>query len=206
MCMTKIKICGLKRLEDVSYVNEAKPDYVGFVFWDKSKRNVSFDFAREMREALNSDIKSVGVFVDRDIDDIIYLVDEGIISVVQLHGKETDEVIEIIRSKTSRDVEIIKAFEVNDESDVLRANKSSADLVLIDSGKGSGSTFDWGLLNKIDRDYFLAGGLSADNVQKAITELKPYAVDVSSKVETEGFKDKIKIMEFCDKVRNAQMS
>lgn len=203
--MSKIKICGLKRLKDIEYANSIHPDYVGFVFWDKSKRNVSFELAREMRDNLNPDIQSVGVFVDRDIDDIVYLVNEGIISCVQLHGKEDDSTIESIRNKINKNATIIKAFEVKDKSDVIIANESVADMVLIDSGKGSGIAFDWTILSEINRDYFLAGGLSIDNVAKAVTELDPYAVDVSSNVETDGFKDFDKMKSFCKSVREAHM-
>jgi len=199
--MAKIKICGLKRIEDVEYINSAKPEYAGFVFWEKSKRNVSFDFAKKMREGLDADIKTVGVFVDRPVEDIVYLTKEKIISCVQLHGNESDEVISRIRGLTDKDITIIKAFEVKDEKDVLRANASTADMVLIDSGKGSGNTFDWSILEKIDRDYFLAGGLSVENVAQAVEKLRPYAVDVSSRVETDGLKDKAKIEAFCKEVR-----
>lgn len=199
--MTKIKICGLKRIEDAKYVNEAKADYAGFVFWDKSSRNVSFDLANEIRKALDDNIKTVGVFVNRPEDDIMSLVSRKIISCVQLHGTETEDDIRNLRSKLPEGTMIIKAFEVNDESDIDKANESSADMVLIDSGKGSGKTFNWDILTKINRDYFLAGGLSAENVGEAVSKLHPCVVDVSSKVETEGFKDKEKIDLFCREVR-----
>lgn len=200
--MTKIKICGLRRMEDVAYVNEALPEYVGFVFWDKSKRNVTFDEAKQMRDGLDPSITSVGVFVDGDIDFIVKLVNEEVISVVQLHGTEDDSVINAIRMRVPNTTCIVKAFEVADASDVIRANESIADMVLIDSGKGSGNTFDWSLLSQIERDYFLAGGLSIENVGQAVSKLHPCVVDVSSKVETDGFKDRDKIIQFCNAVRH----
>lgn len=190
-------------MEDVSYVNEALPEYIGFVFWNKSKRNLSFEEAENLRHALDDRIISVGVFVDADIDFIAKLVNAGVISVVQLHGKETEETILRIRELVPIDTVIVKAFEVAGADDLINVNKSTADMVLIDSGKGSGNTFDWSLLEKVDRDYMLAGGLSIDNVGEAVSKLHPCVVDVSSKVETDGYKDKEKIMMFCDAVRRA---
>lgn len=201
--MTKIKICGIKRIEDVRILNEVKPEYAGLVFWDRSKRNVSFDLAKELRDALDSDIRTVGVFVDRPVEDIMYLVNNGIISVVQLHGNETENTIKELRAKLASDTVIMKAFEVSDANDIAKANKSSADMVLIDSGKGSGVAFNWKLLEDLNRDYFLAGGLGSENVAEAVSKLHPYAVDVSSKVETDGFKDADKIKAFVDAVRVA---
>ena len=199
--MTSIKICGLKRLEDVEYVNEVLPEYAGFVFWDKSKRNVDFDFALELRRAMDRRIASVGVFVDRPVEDILELAERKIISLVQLHGHEDSAIIKQLRDKLPGEVRIIKAFEINSEEDIKKANESIADMVLIDSGKGSGKVFDWELLKLINRPYFLAGGLSAENVRQAIDQYRPYAVDVSSKVETDGCKDKQKIISFVNAVR-----
>jgi len=201
--MTKIKICGLRRIEDVKYVNEARPDYVGFVFWPKSKRNVSFEEAKSLRDALDPSIKAVGVFVNRDIEDIVYLTENGIIQGVQLHGSETVEDIEEIRRRCPEGTWILKAFEVKDESDMERAEKSPADMILVDAGKGAGVTFDWSVLSSLKRDYILAGGLGVGNVSDAVKSLNPFGVDVSSGVETDGFKDKIKIKEFCKAVAEA---
>lgn len=198
---TRIKICGLTREEDVEYVNEVLPEFVGFVFWDKSKRNLAPEKAMKLRKLLDDRIKTVGVFVDMETDTIVDLVKAGIISVVQLHGKETEETIEKLRKSLPDETLIIKAFEVHDSDDVKKANESGADMVLIDSGKGSGNVFDWSVLSKVNRPYFLAGGLSAENVGRAVCELSPYAVDVSSKVETDGVKDKEKIFDFCRAVR-----
>ena len=192
--MTGIKICGLRRIEDVEYVNEVLPEYIGFVFWDKSKRNVSFEEAKNMRSRLDDRIVSVGVFVDGDIDFITKLVEENVISVVQLHGTEDEDTILEVKRRVAGKAKVVKAFEVTNTSDVAKANESSADMVLIDSGKGSGNTFDWNLLNNIRRDYFLAGGLSTENVGEAVSKLHPCVVDVSSKVETDGYKDKDKIL------------
>ena len=201
--MSKIKICGLRRLEDAEYVNEAKPDFVGFVFWDKSKRNISFEEGKKLREAIDPSIKTIGVFVNRDIEDIVYLTENGIISGVQLHGTETEEDIKAVRERCPKGTLILKAYEVKDESDVMRANESGADLILVDSGKGSGNVFDWTILNSLNRDYILAGGLSSENVADAVRTYNPFGVDVSSKVETDGYKDRDKIIAFCTAVKNA---
>ena len=204
MANTKIKICGIRRNEDAEYINEVLPEFAGFVFWDKSKRNVSFEEAVELRRAIDKRIATVGVFVDPDPEFVRKLTDNGVISYVQLHGKESEEYIRVLREMIGESVYIIKAYEVSDLDGVRQANMSGADMVLIDSGKGSGNTFDWSLLTEINRDYFLAGGLSAENVKKAIEALHPYAVDVSSKVETDGCKDRDKINEFCSEVRAAK--
>lgn len=201
--MTAIKICGIRRSQDVSYLNKIKPEYAGMVFWDRSKRNLSFEEARELRRELSPDIQTVGVFVDREIEDIVYLTNEGIISLVQLHGSEDESVISRLRQECKEGTVIIKAFEVSSREDIIKANASSADIVLIDSGKGSGVTFDWDMLREINRDYFLAGGLSSENVADAVIRLHPFAVDVSSKVETDGYKDFDKINDFCEAVRCA---
>ena len=200
--MSKIKICGLRRMEDASYVNEIKPDYVGFVFWDKSKRNLTFDEAKRLRDAIDPEIKTIGVFVNRDINDIVYLTENGIISGVQLHGTETEADIKEVRERCPEGTWVLKAFEVKDEGDAQRANESSADMILVDSGKGSGNVFDWTILNSLTRDYILAGGLSAENVGDAVKAYHPFAVDVSSKVETDGYKDREKILDFCNAVRH----
>lgn len=201
--MSYIKICGLKRTEDADYVNEVHPEYAGLVFWEKSKRNVSIELAKAIRERLADDIITVGVFVDMPNEKIAYLVNEGIISCVQLHGSENAETIAELRRLIPQNTVIIKAYEVIDVNDLARANESVADMVLIDSGKGSGNTFDWNLLSGMKRDYFLAGGLNADNAGIAVEKLRPYAVDVSSGVETDGYKDREKIINFCAAVREA---
>ena len=197
--MTKIKICGLSRKCDIEAANELKLDYIGFVFYKKSKRYVSFDEAFELKNYLNDDIKAVGVFVDEPIENIVMLLDNGIIDIAQLHGNEDEEYIKELCSKT--DKPIIKAFCINSEDDVIKANQSTADYVLLDAGMGSGNVFDWQCINKINRPYFLAGGLTIENVENAIKMLNPYALDVSSGVETNGLKDKDKMISFVNIVR-----
>ena len=196
--MVKIKICGIKRLEDIEIVNRYKPDYIGFVFAD-SKRKVSHDLARKLKDNLDSDIISVGVFVDAPENEILELFGDGIIEVAQLHGHESEEYISDLKDKTNGELIIINAIEMNDEVDLLQYNDSIADYLLLDSGKGSGKTFDWGLIRKdLKKEFLMAGGLDNENVTLAGDEFDPYAVDLSSSLETDGFKDEIKIKEIME--------
>ena len=191
--MVKIKICGLKRLEDIRIVNKYKPDYIGFVFAD-SKRKVSHKLASEMKKNLDSDIISVGVFVDADIDEIIELFGSGVIDVAQLHGSESEDYIRNLKERTNNEMKIINAIEMSGEKDLLEYENSIADYLLLDSGKGSGKTFDWRLIRQdLDKDFFLAGGIDISNVTEAIESFNPYAIDLSSSLETDGFKDENKI-------------
>ena len=196
--MVKIKICGIKRLEDIEIVNRYKPDYIGFVFAD-SKRKVSHDLAKELRNNLDSDIIPVGVFVDSPQDEILKLFDDGIIEIAQLHGSESEQFILDLKKKTDGELKIINAIEMTQEVDLLEYNDSNSDYLLLDSGKGSGKTFDWSLIRKdIKKEFFLAGGLNSENVTQAIDEFNPYAIDLSSSLETNGFKDENKIKEIME--------
>lgn len=197
--MTKIKLCGLKRPCDIEYVNELAPEYIGFVFAKGSKRYVYPDDAELLREKLNEGILPVGVFVNEEIDVIVDLLDRHIIEAVQLHGSENEDYISALRECTK--CTIIKAFRIESSDDIITANNSSADYVLLDSGGGSGETFDWSLIKEINRPYFLAGGLTPENVEAAITKLQPFGVDASSSLETDGFKDKEKMTAFVEAVR-----
>lgn len=192
--MTKIKLCGLRRECDIMYVNELLPDYIGFIFAEKSKRFVSVKEAEKLGKKLDERIIPVGVFVDAPIDFIASIVDREIIRAVQLHGKEDNQYIKELRKKV--DCTILKAFRIDSESDVKAAAESLADYVLLDSGAGTGETFDWSLINNIKRDYFLAGGLTPENVTEAIKTLHPFGVDASSSLEKDGYKDKDKMEAF----------
>lgn len=199
--MVKIKICGLKRLEDIDIVNVYRPDYIGFVFAD-SKRKVSHDLALKMKSNLDSNIIPVGVFVDADIDEIVELFNRGIIEIAQLHGNESEEYIRNLKENTDDKLEIINAIEMSDELDLLSYDNSLADYLLLDSGKGSGKTFDWSLIRKdLKKDFFLAGGINISNIIEAIGEFDPYAIDLSSSLETNGFKDENKIKEIMEVIR-----
>ncbi|MGN0611911.1 MAG: phosphoribosylanthranilate isomerase [Ruminiclostridium sp.] len=198
--MSKIKLCGLSRKCDIEWANELHPEYIGFVFAPKSRRYVSVDTAAELKAMLSEDIKAVGVFVNSPIESVAYILSRGIIDIAQLHGSEDEEYISQLSKLT--DKPIIKAFSINSAADVSTANNSSADMVLLDSGQGgTGTNFDWKLLGNINRPYFLAGGLCCENISQAITALDPYAVDVSSGIETNGCKDKNKMAAFVAAVR-----
>ena len=197
--MTKIKMCGLSRIEDIEAANAIKPDYIGFVFAEISKRRVSALEASKLKSKLAPDIKAVGVFLDDKLDFVASMLNLGIVDVVQLHGSEDEEYIERVRQITNKP--IIKAFIIRSKEDVERAERSTADYILLDGGKGEGKAFDWSLLKDIKRPYFLAGGLNPDNVSDAVKALKPYAVDVSTGIETDGVKDREKMTAFANTVR-----
>lgn len=196
--MVKIKICGLKRFEDIEMVNRYKPDYIGFVFAD-TKRKVSHELALKLKEELDCDIISVGVFVDAPIDEVLELYENGTIEIAQLHGMESEQYINDLKEKTNNKLKIINAIEMSEDINLLHFDSSNADYLLLDSGKGSGKTFDWKLIRKdLKKEFFLAGGLNKDNILQAINEFNPYAVDLSSSLEVNGFKDEDKIKEIME--------
>ena len=198
--MVKVKICGIRRMEDIEIVNRYKPDYIGFVFAD-SKRRVSHDLAYELKLNLDSDIISVGVFVDASLNEILKLFEEGVIEMAQLHGSESEEYILTLKEKTNSELKIIKAIEMSEDVDLLKYNNSRADYLLLDSGKGSGKTFDWSLMESdLNKEFFLAGGLDISNISDAIKEFDPYAIDLSSSLEVDGFKDESKIKELMEAI------
>jgi len=214
---TKIKICGLRRLEDATYVNNFKPDYVGFVF-AKSKRQVTKELAEKLKNDLDPDIIRVGVFVNQPLDWVADLVNRDIISYAQLHGDEDHEYITKLRSSISnngadrdRKTGIIKAVRVKEELDIDRANSYDCDYILLDTYSvecegGNGKTFDWSMIKKMKKPFFLAGGINKMNVLQAIQTEKPYGVDASSGLETDGYKDVEKIKEFVEKIRKYTMA
>lgn len=198
--MAKVKICGLSRLSDIDAVNEEKPEYIGFVFAE-SRRNVSPRLASDLRKKLAPGIVPVGVFVDEEMKNIVSLAWRGVIDIIQLHGAEDEEYI--VRLKTMTNRPVIKAVAVLNKGDAQKWEKTSADYLLLDGKSGGkGQRFDWDLIGKIDKPFFLAGGLSCKNIGTALEKVKPFAVDVSSGVETDGIKDHAKIREFIRMVRN----
>ncbi len=197
--MTKIKLCGLSQLCDIEVANGLKPDYIGFVFASKSKRYVTYEKAAELKDQLSPEIQAVGVFVDENPETVTEILNKGVIDIAQLHGGEDEDYIKRLRQRT--DKPIIKAFRIETANDIETAEQSTADYILLDSGAGTGTVFDWELIQNIKRPYFLAGGLGVDNVGSAIEVLHPYAVDVSSGIETNGIKDKTKMAAFVTAVR-----
>ena len=199
---TKIKICGLRRREDILAVNEAKPDYCGFIIeFPKSFRSVTADEVRDLVKDLIQEIQPVGVFIDAPMELVRSLLDDGTLALAQLHGQEDESYIREL--KTYTDKLIIKAFSIKTEADIKKAVRSEADYILLDQGAGgTGETFDWSLVPAIKRPWFLAGGLGCENLESAIHLLHPWAVDLSSSVETDGHKDPDKILEAVYAVRN----
>lgn len=201
--MTKIKLCGLSRPCDIDAANELKPDYIGFVFAQKSIRYVDVKRAAELKKMLIPEIQAVGVFVNENPGTVAELLRQEIIDAAQLHGSEDETYIRQLQRLTDKPV--IKAFKIASVQDVIRAEESPANMVLLDSGAGGGELFDWRLLQDIKRPYFLAGGLAPGNAAEAVCILKPYGVDVSSGIETGGYKDKIKMAEFIAAVRKEEI-
>lgn len=197
---TKIKLCGLSGECDIEAANELLPEYIGFVFAKKSIRYVSPVKAAALRRQLATQILVVGVFVNEAPEDVADLLAAGVIDIAQLHGSEDEAYIERLRALT--DKPIIKAFSVRAEQDIRRAAESSADFVLLDAGSGgTGTAFDWSLLAGMERSYFLAGGLDSSTVGETVRRWRPYAVDVSSGIETDGYKDVEKMEAFVRAVR-----
>lgn len=167
--MTKMKLCGLFRPCDIDAANELKPEYIGFVFAPKSRRYVTPEEAAELKKLLDPDIQAVGVFVNEAAERIAALLNKGIIDIAQLHGVEDENEINQLRALT--DKPIIKAFCIKKSEDITNAESCLADYILLDSGEGTGTVFDWKKIQNIQRPYFLAGGLSIDNVENAVRQL-----------------------------------
>lgn len=203
--MTRIKLCGMTRAEDIEAVNALMPDFVGFVFAEKSRRYVAPEIAGRLRERLNNRILAAGVFVDAPPERVAELLEKGTIQIAQLHGHEDEAYIRALRSLTDR--RIWKAFKITVPGDLMAAAASSADLVLLDNGPGgTGEAFDWGMLRDFHvRPYLLAGGLNPENAAAAICALRPFGLDVSSGIETAGRKDPGKMEKFVRAVREADI-
>lgn len=198
--MTKIKLCGLTRPEDIAAANALKPEYIGFVFAPKSRRAVSREKAAELRAQLSPEIQTVGVFVNEAPETVARLLNEDLLDIAQLHGQEDAAYIARLRSLTSKP--LWQAFRVEDAASLAAAARSTADMVLLDSGAGgTGTVFNWKLLQGFPRPYILAGGLDADNAADAVSRLHPDVVDVSSGIETAGRKDPAKMAAFVAAVR-----
>lgn len=228
--MTRIKLCGLTRIQDIEIANKLKPEYIGFIFWDRSSRNVSAIQAARLKGKLDSEIKTVGVFVNAPAEQVISYYNVGIIDIAQLHGNENEEYIKKLHDAG---LTVIKAFKMKKAGEninlagngnietpekptgnaitetygkstddvITEAVKSSADYIMFDPGKGEGATFNWQLIKGIKREFFLAGGLTPENIEKAVETVQPFAVDVSSGIETNGHKDPDKMSAFVKSTR-----
>ena len=199
--MTKIKICGIKTIKDIENINEAQPDYIGFVF-AKSKRQVDFNLAYLLKTKLNHQIEAIGVFVNEDINFIEKLCNENIIDIVQIHGDENEEYVSKLKKAVFKP--IIKTVRVKDRIDTLYNDISYIlfDTYNKDEYGGTGKSFNWDLIKGYKKPFFLAGGLGISNAAEAIHSVHPYCVDVSSGVETGGVKDRQKIIDIVNLVRS----
>jgi len=201
--MSKVKICGLSRVEDIVVVNRVLPDYIGFVF-APSRRRIDTKTAQQLKAKLDPQIKAVGVFVNESINNVAETYQNGIVDVVQLHGDEDDDYIRLLKDVCN--CQVIKAVGVGE---ALPPLPKGADYLLFDTLSqqrgGIGKTFDWSVLHDYNGPpYFLAGGLNAHNVVDSLELLAPFAVDVSSGVETDGVKDAEKIEMFVTLVRGGR--
>lgn len=208
--MTQIKLCGLSRPQDIATANALRPDYIGFVFAKASRRYVAPETAVKLRVLLDPGIRAVGVFVNETPEQVAALLSEGVIDIAQLHGAEDEAYIRRLRQLTDKPV--IKAFRLGTadgaaeqaQKVLSEAMASTADMVLLDSGAGTGMVLNWEFLKGFPREYFLAGGLTPENVGEAVSMLRPAAVDVSSGIETDGVKDAAKMQRFVAAVREAE--
>ncbi len=207
--MTKIKICGIYKQEDLIFFNGLNssllPDYLGFIMnFPKSHRNIGgfgLESARNFLNNVNQDIKRVGVFVNASLQEIADYAD--CLEVIQLHGQESQDYIKTLKALYPQK-EIWQAVKVQSLADVQEAEKSVAHHLLLDNGYGTGKCFDWNILQEADTasNFFLAGGLNPDNVVEAVEKYQPYGVDVSSGVETDKVKDFDKILRFIERIKN----
>ncbi|ABY93145.1 phosphoribosylanthranilate isomerase [Thermoanaerobacter sp. X514] len=200
--MVKVKICGLRRKEDIEYANELKPDYVGFVF-AKSKRQIEVEQALDLISLLDKEIKTVGVFVNEPVENALKIAQTLNLDVLQFHGDETQDYIDNFKNFT-----VWKAIRIKDKEDLektkeFKVNSFVFDTLTKNEYGGTGKTFNWEVLKgfELNVPIILAGGLNENNVEEAIRIVNPYAVDVSSGVETEGYKDFKKMKSFIEKVR-----
>ena len=193
--MSRIKICGLRRPEDIAAVNEARPDYCGFIVeYPKSRRSIDRATLRELVRGLREEIVPVGVFVNAPKELVAELLEEGTIQIAQ------QEYIQELKVLTEKP--LIQAFSIKSKEDVERARESVADYILLDQGSGgTGKVFDWSLVGEVGRPYFLAGGLDVENLRVAIGLLHPWAVDLSSSLEIDGIKNAGRICQAVEIVR-----
>lgn len=197
--MSKIKICGLRREQDVDFVNELKPDYAGFILSAGFRRSIDMQTAAGLKAKLDKSITAVGVFVNENADVMNSFISQGIIDMAQLHGSESARLCSQINAP------VIKYFKCGSETaEEIKEYEQYVDYFLFDSGTGTGKAFDWRTIPKTDKPFFLAGGLGADNLERSIREVKPFAVDLSSSVETDGFKDYDKIKKVIEITRRAE--
>ena len=223
MCETGIKICGMRRVEDIEAANACRPDYIGFILSPGFRRSVTPEAAEQLARRLAPGILKVGVFVNESVENVAAAA--GFLDMIQLHGKEDNAYIRDLRGRltTTNDPRgrlmtndpkgrlLIQAFRIRCANDLKRAMESEADYLLLDNGTGTGEAFDWSLIRDAEalkrgeaaRPWILAGGLGPDNVAEAVRRFRPYAVDLSSGAETDGWKDPEKMARCVQAVREA---
>ena len=206
---TLVKLCGMHRPEDVAAANAAGPDLVGFVVdFPRSHRSVPVAVLPALTAGVDPAIARVGVFVDEAPAVVAGLVASEAIDACQLHGHEDEAYLAGLRAELARagvaNAPVIQAFRVRERADVERAEASSADVILLDNGQGTGERFDWSLVTHVARPFILAGGLDPTNVTEAIVVAHPLGVDMSSGVETDGIKDESKMRAAVAAVRSAR--
>ncbi len=200
--MAKVKICGISHEVEINIMNELVPDYIGFVFWSKSKRFIAPEYAGLLKSKLRKGIGAVGVFRNASLETVAMCVEVAGLDMVQLHGDETAEYIASLREYIR--CPIIKASKITSAIDAERAMSTTADYAMLDAGAGEGKPFNWSFIGSHNRRaYFLAGGLNAGNVAEALSiSPQPFCLDVSSGVELNRLKDYRKCMQFILAVRN----
>lgn len=191
--MARIKICGLRRDEDIAYANELMPDYIGFILSEGFRRSIDINTARRLKSKLNKNIKAVGVFVDEPLENLNF----DFIDIVQLHGSESPEYCGKINLPV---IKVMKPESFNRIKDY----EPFVDYFMFDSGTGTGKAFNWAEIPKTEKPFFLAGGLGEDNLSEAIKKINPFAVDMSSSLETDGVKDYDKINKVIEITRGTQ--
>lgn len=201
----KLKLCGIRRPEDISYANAFPPDYIGFVF-ARSKRQVTAETAAELTQKLRHDIQTVGVFVNEPLENLLHIAQTARLDILQLHGDEDDAYIATLRQYTG--LPVWKAVRVTDAESLQRADNLAVDRLLLDSFSpasygGTGKTANWAVIQTARpcKPFFLAGGLTVDNLKEAIGAVHPDGVDLSGGIETDGYKDKEKIKAVVERVR-----
>ena len=208
----KIKICGIRRTEDVDIVNEYRPDYIGFVF-ASTWRQIDIKTACNLRARLHPEIKSVGVFVNQPVELLTKACISGAADYLQLHGQENasyeKELVKALVQKGIKNPEehLIRACRIRNESDFDRIPDTLAPLLLLDAFSpkdigGTGEAFDWNMIRNVNKPFFLAGGITAENTADAIRLAQPFGIDASSSLETDKAKDRNKIKVFIERIRN----
>lgn len=203
----KVKFCGIRRQKDIEYINSLpiKPDYVGFILAEGYRRTVSIDTAAELADGLDKNIKKVGVFVNQPADIIKSAAEKIPLDVCQLHGDETNEYVCGLRGIISCD--IWKAVRVRNSQDIIAANLMETDALLLDSFSentygGTGKTADWDIIKNtpITKNFFIAGGINTDNISDVLKITNAFGVDISSGIETDGFKERLKMVDIMEKM------